>query len=342
MSMKSQIIAAACACSTLVSPALAQSFSAVSGNVQAQSSPGTAFFVLTPAARKISFSFIPPARKMFADLQGNTSLFPALFPNKVFFERVRTAPSFFSDRFSGAFSVYRVGDYYLGLDENYTLFSATIRNGSLFVLAKDRDGDFVALDASHIAVYRSDGTPEQAREVTGQAGNISVLVDRSASIAGFDADIGEALTSLSSTLVGADHCALYEFGQRVHTVQVPNQVSCKDLFAHYQLSNPGGGTPLFEAMHDAYTDLRNLDTLSAAIIISDGEPSDRPSPRLRELAETVPTFVLWVGNHRTDYLAEYSTAHAISQSGGNTEIADFLRAISFSVSGHQRFNLSQP
>ena len=339
MNMKNQIAAACCA---LALPASAQNFSTSTEAVQARSTTSTAFFVLASAAQKLHFAFIPPARKMFADLQGNTSLFPALYPNMVSFERINTAPSFFNGRFPGAFSAYRVGDYYLGLDEGYTLFSATIRNGSLFVLAKDRDGDFVALDPSHFTIHQSDGTPQQAREISGQAGNISVLVDRSASIAGFDADMGEALTSLSSTLVGADNCALYEFGKRVHTIQPPNRVTCKDLFGHYRLSSSGGGTPLFAAMQEAYTDLVGLDTLSAAIIISDGEPSDQPSPGLRALADAVPTFVLWVGNHRTDYLAEYSTAHAISQSGGTAEIADFLRAISFSVSGHQRFDLTSP
>jgi hypothetical protein len=328
----------------LAGPAAAQNFVLKKDtSTAAFDVPKGPYFVLAPPAAKLRFTLIPPARKMFVDRTGNIALFPALFPDGVAFHRLdQIPPGFFADRFQGAFTTWRVGDFYLALQAGYTLYSATIRDGRLFVLARDKDGDFVALTPDHLALARADGTPLVVTEAPGQPAIVSVLVDRSASIAGYDTDIAGALATLSATLVAAERCALYEFGQWVRVVQAPSRETCGVLFARYRVSEPNGGTPLFEAMARAYADLAREDALAALIVVSDGAPTDNPGPGLAEAAARTPTFVLWVGSHTTDYIARYSTAHAVSRTGARREIEDFLNAISLSVKGHQTFRISAP
>lgn len=327
----------------LATSAMAQSFNLSEEAPQLQSPTPEAFFTLEPPPVRLSFFFVPPARQMFVNQTGDISLFPALFPDGVHFHRLDgPTPGFFADRFQGAFTAYRVGDYYLALQAGYTLHSATIRNGRLFVLAKDSEGHFVALSPAHIALARNDGSPAGLEEAPAMPSIISLLVDRSASIAGYDGEISGALATVSETLAPSDRCALYEFGQYVRTVQQPDSPTCEELFASYRMSSAGGGTPLHEAMARAYTDLASEDAIAAVVIISDGAPSDRPGPGLADASARVPTFVLWVGDHTEDYVASYSTSHAVSRDGARAEVEDFLRGVSVAVRGHQAFAISSP
>jgi len=222
------------------------------------------------------------------------------------------------------------------------LYSATIRGDKLFILARDQDGDFVALDPSHFSIYLKNGSPKSATELKNENRNVSVLVDRSASMDGFDTDVSAAIKELSLTLVKDDFCALYEFGYNSQVIHPPNKVTCQSVFTRYRMSTANGGTPLFTTLERSYQDIQQADVLSAIVVISDGAPSDSPSQQLYKLSKETPTFVIWVGNHTTDYLASFSTAHAISKSGVEAAVRDFLRGISFSVKGHQTFKLSSP
>lgn len=125
----------------------------------------------------------------------------------------------------------------------------------------------------------------------------------------------------------------------MRVVQAPMRKPCGEVFGNYTPSTADGGTPLYEAMEIAYRASEDWNGLSVLIIISDGEPTDKPYVKLRDMARAVPTFVLYVGDHREDYIAPYSTAHAVSQYGVQGEISDFLRGVSFSVDGHQTFVL---
>ncbi len=331
------------ALTALATPAASQSFSLQEQAQQVNMPAPGAFFTLEPPPARLSFFFVPPARRMFVDQTGDIALFPALFPRDVYFHRLDgPAPGFFTDRFQGAFNAYRVGDHYLALQTGYTLHSATIRNGRLFVLAKDEDGHFVALSQAHIALARADGSQAHLKEAPQVPSVVSLLVDRSASIAGYDDEIRSALSTMAETLAPEDRCALYEFGQRVRAVQRPDGTTCGALFASYKMKSPGGGTPLFEAMADAYHDLGDEDAIAALVIISDGAPSDKPEAALAKAAARTPTFVLWVGDHTEDYIASYSTSHAVSQDGARDEVEDFLRAVSVSVRGHQTFAIASP
>lgn len=327
----------------LAASAAAQSFSIPEQASQLHSPPSGAYFTLEPPPERLSFFFVPPARRMFADQNGDVSLFPALFPDGVHFHRLDgPAPGFFAVRFQGAFTAYRIGDHYLALQEGYALHSATIRNGRLFVLARDNGGHFVALSPGHIALARADGSQAELEVAPTVPSVVSLLVDRSASIAGYDGEIQSALGTMADTLAPGDRCALYEFGQHVRAVQRPDATTCEELFSSYRMSSPSGGTPLFGAMNRAYGDLGDEDAISALVIISDGAPTDRPGAGLAEAASRTPTFVLWVGNHTEDYVASYSTSHAVSQDGAREEVEDFLRAVSVSVRGHQTFAISPP
>ena len=328
------------------SPAAAQSFS-LSDSAPTQThrphagAPRLSFRLAEPPAR-LSFSFIPPARKMFLDQTGSIILYPALFADGVSFHRLAgPSPAYFAQRFQGAFTAYRIGDFYVALQAGYEVHSATIRDGELFVLAKDREGNFVALSPGHIAVAQADGTPTELREAPPKPSVVSLLIDRSGSISGFDADINAALSVVSETLASSDRCALYEFGQSVRAIQKPAETTCGKVISGYQMSEAGGGTPLYETMAHAYADLASENGISALVIVSDGSPTDEPSEGLAAAAARTPTFVLWVGNHQADYLAPYSTSHAIASSGAREEVEDFLRAISVSVRGHQRFTISE-
>lgn len=329
---------------TLVESASAQSFSLTDSTAGTRAPPVVgAYYTLEPPAARLSFAFVPPARRMFVDQTGDFSLFPALFPDGMHFNRLNgSVPGFFAERFQGAFTAYRVGDYYLALQAEYTLHSATIRNGRLFVLAKDSDGYFVELAPAHIALAQADGSPATIEEAPARPSVVSLLVDRSASIAGFDTEIRSALATLSDTLAPSDYCALYEFGQYVRVVQQPSETTCSDLLANYRMRSAGGGTPLYEAMARAYGDLAGMDAISVIVIISDGAPSDTPGDGPAVIAARTPTFVLWVGNHTVDYVARYSTSHAVTRNGARDEIEDFLRAVSVSVRGHQTFAISSP
>lgn len=327
----------------LAASAAAQSFTLSEPTPQLQASTPGAYFTLEPPPARLSFFFVPPARRMFVDQTGDVSLFPSLFPAGAHFHRLDgPAPGFFTERFQGSFTAYRIGDHYLALQAGYTLHSATIRNGRLFVMAKDSDGRFVALSPAHIALARADGTLAELEEAAAAPSVVSLLVDRSASIVGYDGEIAGAVTTLADTLAPEDRCALYEFGQRVRTVQRPDTSTCGALFTTYRMSSPGGGTPLYEAMARAYADLASEDALAAVVVISDGAPSDRPGPGLADAAVRVPTLVLWVGNHTEDHIAGYSTSHAVSRDGARDEVEDFLRAVSVSVRAHQAFAISSP
>lgn len=325
----------------LAAPAAAQSFGLPIEQLPpaARRSPG-AWFTLAQPAGPIRFAFTPPARRMFVERSGDIVLFPALFPAGVHFHPVANPPKgFFAERFQGAFGVWRVGDYYLALPAGYTLHSATFRNGQLFALVRDNDGYVVAISPTHFAITRIDGSPVRVQEAPSSPAKVSILVDRSASISGYDNDIAAALATLSDTLVATEHCALYEFGIQVTVVQRPGSETCGSLFARYRPAPASGGTPLHATMQQAYRDLSEANALSAMVILSDGRPSDRPTSDLAELAASVPTFVLWVGSHDIDYIERYSTAHAISSSGARDEIQDFLLGISVAVKGHQAFNI---
>lgn len=174
----------------------------------------------------------------------------------------------------------------------YTLHSAIIRNGRLFVLAKDNDGHFVALSSAHIALARADGSQAELEEALQVPFMVSLLVDRSASIVGYDGEIHSALGTMADTLAPDDRCSLYEFGQQVRTVQRPDDTTCGEMFASYRMNSPGGGTPLFEAMDNAYSDLSDEDAITALVVISDGAASERPDSDLADASGRIPTFVL--------------------------------------------------
>lgn len=316
--------------------AIASDASAQNFQLETKKSP---VFTFENPAKKKRWVYIPPATKMFVSHDGDTLLFPPLFPETVFFRELESPPNFISKRFTGSFTAYEVGRYYIALKDGYVLFSATVKNGQLFILARDRDGDFVKLTRNHFSIFLKDGSPVTVEEIVSEARNISVLVDRSGSVAGYDTAILNALREVSETPISDDLCGIYEFGSSVRVIQAPMRKRCGEVFEHYNPSEADGGTPLYEAMEIAYGDAENWDGLSIQIIITDGEPTDSPYVRLEDMARTVPTFVLYVGDHRDDYIAPYSTAHAISQSGVQDEISDFLRGLSFSVSGHQTFSL---
>jgi len=337
-------LAAGCALAAapLVTSIEAQSFSVDGGGETAPlAAPGSGlYFVHGDPAIKIIFASLPPAQKMFVDQTGNLALFPALYPERLTFRRLQgNAPGFFAGHFQGAFTAYRVGDYFLGLAEGYSLYSATIRDGRLFVLARDRDGDFVQLQPTHFTIFRADGTPLYAREITGQPGAISILVDRSGSMDGFDADMAAALRTLAGILTGNDTCAIYEFGDGVRTVARPGRQTCGPLLARYTMAGPSGKTPLFAAMRTAYRGLADTQGPAAVVILSDGAPSDTPAKDLAGMARQTPTFVLWVGDHTTDHIARYSTAYAIAKQATQAEIEDFLKAVSFAATKHQTFKI---
>ena len=321
----------------------AQSFTLPSPENNRQPSGANLYFTLQPLPERLRFTFVPPARRMFVDQKGDLSLFPALFPSGIHFNRLVSGhPGYFAQHFQGEFTAYRVGEYYLALQEGYTLHSATIRDGRLFVLARDSDGYFVVLDASHIALARADGTPAALDEAPAMPAVISLLVDRSASIAGFTADIRGALDTVSNTLAPHDRCALYEFGEHIRVVQRPSETTCAQLLSTYRMSQASGSTPLYQTMAAAYSDLGAGESIAAVVIISDGAPTDSPHISLVAHAARIPTFVLWVGNHTEDHIARYSTSHAISRDGAREEIEDFLGAVSVSVRGHQTFTISSP
>lgn len=320
----------------------AQSFSRssdTSGSVT-QSTGTETWFALAEPARKVSFSFLPPAEKMFVDPTGTVAHFPALFPPTVHFHELGTVPDFFVGRFKGAFSAWKIGDLYLALAEGYTLYSATFRDGQLFVLAKDADGDFVQLDKTHFALAHTNGTPLKAEASPRSAALISILVDRSGSMQGFDADMAAALDVLSGSLGGAGTCALYEFGTHVKAVRSAERAEpCQELFSDYRMSSPVGGTSLFAAMDRAYLDLETQDALTVVVVLSDGAPTDGPTHSTAKHAESIPTLVLWVGDHTTNHIARYSTAHAISKSGAQNDITAFLATSIATANAHQVFNV---
>lgn len=316
---------------------------ALSGEAMAQSfqiehTEGPQFFY-SRAAEKITFSYLPPATKMFASADGTPALFPPLFPHAVHFQVLNEAPAFVAEHFRGSFTAYALDAFVLALAEDYTLFSASLVNGQLVLLARDRDGDFVTLQPDHFAVFTQGGSPLTADEITSDARNIAVLVDRSGSLLGFDASILGALQEIAATPIASDFCGITEFGLGVQRIVPQKTTSCADAFAAYSPSPADGSTPLFAAMESAYREAGGWRGISAQIIISDGLPTDQPSADLAALARQIPTFVLWVGDHSEDYLAGYSSAHAISQSGDGAEITDFLRGVSFSVRAHQTFAL---
>ena len=211
-------------------------------------------------------------------------------------------------------------------------------------MAKDKDGDFVALDPAHFALARADGTPLAATPAPGAQALVAVLVDRSQSMQGFDREVNAAIATLAETLrTAGTRCALYEFGLRVASVRLAQDSEpCAKLFEGYALPKPSGGTPLFAAMNRAYTDLEQVDAHSAVVILSDGAPSDKPASNLHERAREIPTLVLWVGNHTTDHLAAFSTAHAISTNGARDDITAFLASATAAVGAHQAFSLASP
>ena len=297
------------------------------------------YFVFDPAS-KLQFVHELPAKKLVIDLKGDKVLFPAMFPEVRFFNIVKNPPSFLLEYFKGRFTAYLVGGHYIAIHKDYDLYSATIKNDKLFILARDKDDDVVELQPHHFAVYSKNGTPKVATEIRNQRRNVSVLVDRSSSMEGFDADISAAIKELSQTFVKNDFCGLYEFGYNNLILHAPNRTTCQSVFSKYVMSGPNGFTPLFSALEQSYLDVQKLDVLSAVVVISDGAPSDAPSKQLPDLAKEIPTFVIWVGDHTTDYLAEYSTAHSISDSGVEAAVRDFLRVISFSIKGHQTFKLT--
>lgn len=305
---------------------------------QTDGTEGVQFFY-SRDAEKISFSYLPPATKMFAGADGQMVLFPALFPRAVYFRVMAQAPDFVAAQFDGAFVAYSLNEFILALDSDYELFSASIVNGRLVLLARDADGDFVSLQTSHFSVFNQLGRRVAAEEITGEARNIAVLVDRSGSLAGEDSAITGALAGIAQTPIAQDYCGIIEFGGSVRTIVPQQRTRCVDAFARYNPSRANGATPLFRAMERAYREAETWTGISAQIIISDGLPSDQPSVVLRELSRQVPTFVLWVGNHSENHLSGFSAAHAISQSGDGSEISDFLRAVSFSVRAHQTFAL---
>lgn len=337
----------------LPASAAAQSFSLVPGPAApapaptgrgAQGGPGPATgpirFVHQPPGQGARFAFVPPARAMFLDADGQLMMVPALFPAGVHFSLAPEGAAFFADRFEGAFTVYRVGDVLLALADGYVLHSATYRDGVLFILARDASGTFVQLGAGHFAVVRPDGTRLVAQPAAGAAARLAILADRSGSMEGFDAAFLGALAAVAAALPDGLTCGLYEFGGSVRRLVAPGRIDCNKVLGRYRMSRPDGGTPLFEAMGAAYRDLEALDGLGSLIVLSDGEPTDAPWPELEAQSARIPTLVLWIGRHNANHLARYSTAHAVSQNATPDEIVDFIRVAAFAAGGHQAWQLT--
>ena len=299
-------------------------------------------FVFDPKdkAKKIIFSFVPPAKKMLYDKENNAFLFPSLYPAQDFFKKLLKKPNFMANFSDKLFSLYHGQGIYLQLSSEYVLFSAYLKGSSLFISAKDKNGDFVYLNKSHFRIFSKNGN-----EISFSAGdnsykNISLLIDRSGSMEGFDSDMSSAIKQFSKLPIINYYCGIYEFGNDITSlIQKPFQYQCKNVLTNYDMSTPSGQTPLYKAMTRAYKDLIAVDNLSTLIIISDGVPTDTPNKNLKKYSELIPTFIIWVGDHKRDYISTFSRAHAISKQGTYDELTDFFKAISFGVHAHQVFIL---
>ncbi|MDP6405546.1 MAG: VWA domain-containing protein, partial [Alphaproteobacteria bacterium] len=251
------------------------------------------------------------------------------------FTRLDHSPVFIKNPKSELLSVYKIGRYLLSVSAAYEIFSAAAHERGIFMLARDRNGNFVHLGPQHFALYSENGNKIDAQIITNPKKGISILIDRSGSMDGFDDDVVSAIKEFGKLPVVRNLCGLYEFSSSVRVVQRPMKVQCRIVLDKYRLATAGGGTALFEAMEKSYRDGMTRENISVVLIVSDGRPSDSPGPSLKRFSERIPTFVLWVGNHVQDYISEYSTSHAIANSGVHGVLKDFFNSIAFSVHSHQ-------
>lgn len=283
----------------------------------------------------MEFFFQPPARKMFHDAGDNVYLFPPMFPAGTYFVVLPSVPAFIATASSASFHAYRVGDHYVLADRKYEIFSAHRVGDRIFFLARDDTGSFVRLTGHHVKLFDGAGNEIPTTIDDDPGKNIALLIDRSGSMDGFDQDVATAIRNFSSLKVVTSKCGVYEFGSVVKPLPGAYKTPCSDALANYAMSPAEGGTALYTAMDRAYRGMLNLDGLSVAVILSDGRPGDTPSAELLQLSKKFPTFVLWVGDHTRDYIAAYSTAHAVSTSASVQEIEDFFNSVAFSLHGHQ-------
>jgi len=303
---------------------------------------GGPFFAYDPheAANQLEFFFQPPARKMFHDAGDNVYLFPPMFPAGTYFAVLPSVPAFIATASAASFQAYRVGDHYVLADRKYEIFSAHRVGDRIFFLARDDSGAFVRLTEHHLRIFDGAGNEIASAIEDDPDKNISLLVDRSGSMDGFDQDVTTAIRNFSSLKVVSAKCGIYEFGSEVSQLPGAFQTTCDDALARYTMSPAEGGTALYTAMDRAYRGMLNLDGLSVIVILSDGRPGDGPTPELLEYSKKFPTFVLWVGDHTQDYIAAYSTAHAVSTSASVQEIEDFFNSVAFSLHGHQAIRIA--
>jgi hypothetical protein len=290
-------------------------------------------------AESVKFGYVPPAEKIFATAS-DTYAVPPLFPKARFFTELAGSPRFYDDSPDDqAFSFYKIGDFFVKVPKKYSIFSAKAQNGDIHFMVRDRDGAFVQLKEAHLAVYDENGDQRTFNVIASASKNMSLLIDRSASMGGFDADVTRALSDFSKLKLADFACGLYEFGNGVDTVAPASGSGCIPLLQSYTLSAPSGSTPLFEALGRAYEDIADRDEMSVVVIISDGRPSDQPTSAVQRHHAEIPTFVLWAGDHTENYIEQFSTAHAVARQGGANKLRDFLGSVAFSVYGHQTIQL---
>lgn len=292
-------------------------------------------------AKLIDFTFVPPAKKMFLDTSSNAYLFPPLYKKNEYFHKLIKFPSLLINKTNSEFTAYKIDDKYFILDNKYKLFSATVKGDKLIFSTKNTDGDFVSLNESHFNIYNEEGDLLSVSPTGGIYKNISLLVDRSGSMAGFDSEVSNAIKQFSKLPIIKYYCGIYEFGASIDVIQRPFSVLCNQILLDYKMSAVSGTTPLYGTMEKAYKDLSSKDAVSSLVIISDGSPTDTPSNDLLKLSKKTPTFVLWVGHHDVNYISQYSVAHSVSKSGDAKELTDFFKAVSFSVYSHQAFNINK-
>ncbi|GAB1256170.1 hypothetical protein NBRC116494_06720 [Aurantivibrio plasticivorans] len=181
--------------------------------------------------------------------------------------------------------------------------------------------------------------------------NVTILIDRSGSMAEAMPSVLTATRGFMANLPDFTRCRIFTFGADVQslTPHDPAQLSAcpQSLWVLNRPIHVGGGTALFSAIHQglAIKDTPKSTLPNLVIVLTDGINTQGSPYTLFDLADLkkqsnskIMTF--WAGAHNPAYLKGLADIESVSTRNVKTDLDIFFHTIGVSVSGMQTLHLT--
>lgn len=175
---------------------------------------------------------------------------------------------------------------------------------------------------------------------------VSLLLDNSGSMQGFQAEALSAAREFLDSLPEFTRCHVFVFSDDVERLTIDPAPSCpSSRDALLRVRPAGGGTALMDALEAGFSASNAASELPSLVIaVTDGVNTVTPSLAINELEKlkgnsNAKSLVYWIGSHNPDHLKSIADQEIAGRANVKSDLDDFFETIGVSVSGIQSIHV---